>query len=261
MFSRKNITSFINSLQTFKSIAIAALSINLIFLLFFNTILPTANSPEFNVIKIFLIFNSFFLAELTYLIFSQYPFKNAFLYSFSSNYLICALYFLITNQMLKFCNNLIDADTCCLIEGWSPTELRIYILRSTWLEYILFFLLLSTLVKLITFFIFNKKNNQKYLLDFFIVNLTFLIFYFALSDNYSFLNESINTYYKNKLYSFKTYEVLSSHYSNDNYLKTATSEEIKFHKIIFEKKKILYSKPNNLLSKILDLFVNEINTQ
>lgn len=255
MFSHKNITSFIYSLKSLKSIAIAALIINLIFILFFDTVLPFIIYPEFNVLKIFLIFNSFFLAELTYLIFSKYPIKSAFLYSLSSNYILCALYFLITNQMFKFCNNLIDADNCCLINGWSPSDLRIYIVRSTWLEYILFFLLFSALIKLITFLILNKINCKNKFIDFLIINITFLIFYFALSDNYFLLNESIHTYYNNKLYSSKTYEVLSSHYCNNNYLKTATSEEIKFHNIILEKKKLLYSKPNNLLSKILDLFI------
>lgn len=248
----KNINSFINSLQSLKSIVIAALIINLIFLLFYDAVLPSIIYPGFDVLKIFLIFNSFFLAESTYLISFQYPINSAFLYSLSSNYILCALYFLMTNQMLKFCNNLIDADNCCLIDGWSPNDLRVYIVRSTWLEYILYFLLFSALIKSIAFFILNKKNYKNKFIDFFIVNITFLIFYFALSDNYFLLNESINTYYNNKLYSSKTYEVLSSHYCNDNYLKTATSEEIKFHKIIFEKKKILYSKPNNLLSKILD---------
>lgn len=251
--------TFIKFIQSFKSPKVLfgiAFCVNLVLLLLFNSTFNTYLNPELNILKIFLIFNLFFLTELTYLIISQYNIKTAFLYSFTTNYSICAFYYLIQEQMIKFCNNLVEADMCCFFNNWLPSDLRIYVVRSTWIEFILIFLLISAFFKIILFKMFNNKSS---IFDFLLINITFLVFYFSLSDTYLLLKESINTYYNNKLYSEETYKVLQNHYciiSNQ-----INSDEVKLHKNYLENKKDLYSKPNNLLSKILDLFITQKNIQ
>jgi len=252
-------SNFIQSLQPIKSpkvIFSIAFCVNLILLLLFNLSFDNDLNPEFIILKIFLIFTLLFLAELSYLVFSHYKLKNAILYSFTSNYAVCILYYLTYEQIITFCYDLADADSCCFINGALPTALRIYVVRSTWIEYIFIFLLFSALLKLLLFKLYNYNNFKKGLFDFFIINFTFIIFYFSLSDTYILLKDSVKAYYNNQYYSEETFKLYKNHYFNDNEINQTHSNEVVLHNKRIEAKKKLYSKPNNLLSKILDLFIN-----
>lgn len=256
-FSKYNLKKYIQLLKMPKAITIIVLCINLILLLLIDFIFNPFIYPEFKTIKIFLVFNSFFLAEFMYLIFSQYIIKDAFLYSISSNYIICSLYYITNDQMIKSSINSIDFDFCCFFRGDLPCEFKIYIDNSKLLEYLFVYLVASMLIKLILFKIINIKNIEARILDFFIVNITFIIFYLSLSNNYLLLKESINTYYNYKLYSPKTYEFLIDKYCNDNFYENITPEQRRIN----ERKKKFYSKPNNVFSKVLDFFVVEPNNE
>jgi len=252
-------THFIQLLQSIKSpkvIFSIAFCVNVILLLLFNSTFNTDINPEFIILKIFIIFTLLFLAELSYLIFSHYNLKNAFLYSFTSNYAVCILYYLTYEQIISFCYNLADADSCCFINGALPTALRIYVVRSTWIEHLFIFLLFSALLKILLFKLFNYKNFKKGIFDFLIINFTFIIFYFSLSDTYVLLKDSIKAYYNNQYYSEETFKLYKNHFFNDNEINSNNSKEVVIHNKRIEAKKKLYSKPNNLLSKILDLFIN-----
>lgn len=254
-YLKANLIKLIQLIKLPKVIFSIAFCVNLILLIRFNSSFDTDLNPEFIILKIFLIFTLLFLAELSYLIYSHYELKNAILYSLSSNYAVCILYYLTYEQIIKFCYNLADADSCCFINGSLPTALRIYVVRSTWIEYIFIFLLFSALLKILLFKLFNYNNFKKSFFDFLIVNVTFIIFYFSLSDTYTLLKDSVKAYYNNQYYSEETFKLYKNHFFNDNEINPTHSKEQVLPIKRIEAKKKLYSKPNNLLSKILDFFI------
>ncbi len=101
-FFKDNFAQFIRLIKMPEVITIIALCVNLILLILLTHIYNPYIYPEFYYIKIFLVFNSFFFAEFIYLIFSQYTVKTAFMYSLTSNYLICSLYYIANDRLDKF---------------------------------------------------------------------------------------------------------------------------------------------------------------
>jgi len=229
-------------------------TIFLIFLLF--KMAHDQNSPEFKYYDYYLVFNLMFLSEFLYLVFRNYDLKNSFAYSLISNYLIYSFYLLLNELTIYFCNNLGDAKNCLCDGAWLAISFRIYIVRSTWLEYLLYFLILSGLSKIIIFKILYSPKIKKFIIDFFIINFTFLIIYFSFSKNYFILHSAINSYYKNNMYSSDYYKMLRKHYNVKDTPKIYDPYNLQWPTIdIVNEDERLYTKPTNLLTRILDCFV------
>ena len=228
-----------------------------LFLLFLFFIMAhDKSSPEFKYYDFYLTFSLIFITEFIFLNHRNYDLKSSFIYSFVSNYLIFSFFLLLNELTLYFCINLEDAKISMSDGAYYAISLRTYIVQSTWLEYLLYFLIISGLTKFTIFKIIHSPKLKNYILDFLIINLTFLIFYFSLSKNYFIIYESINSYYNLKMYSSDYYIMMHKYYSEG-------SEQIQDpndpNRLIFdyEIKKSLYTKPNNLLTKVLDCFVKD----
>ena len=233
-----------------------AFCFNLFLIFLFFNMAHDNNSPEFNYFDYYLTFNLIFISEFIYLHFRNYDLKSTFIYSFVSNYLIFSFFLLLNELTLYFCNNLGDAKRCMCDGERYALSLRTYIVQSTWLEYLLYFLIMSGLTKFTIFKIIHSPKLKNYIIDFLIINLTFLTIYFSISKNYIIIYESINSYYNLQMYSSDYYKMMREYYSEG-------SERIKDpndpQRLIFdyEINKSLYTKPNNLLTKVLDCFVKD----
>ncbi len=254
----------LNNLLTIKAITIIAFISIISLTIFLNKQFCNDEHPEFKYVNFVLTFNLFFLSEFLYLIFNNYEIRPSFVYSFSSNYLICALYFLIDQKIIEFNKELILADECCCGFELVSSALRSFIVNCKWLEYLLYYLLFSGLIKCIFFKIIYYKNPKANILSILITNITFIIFYFSLSGNYNLLSNSVNSYYHYKLYSSNIYDELKYHYSiSDDVDKIISndSDYIKWRKKYLEKKNKFYTRPDNILSNFLDLFVKDSTTE